>query len=1037
MPTGVGFTSFEKELNRLVGIFERNLAEFKKPGYVEAQLRDDFLNPFFRALGWDLENRAGLIQSEREVEIESRTRIQGRQKRADYLFRADKRDRFVCEAKKPSEELQSRYAFQAKRYAWNKGLPLAILTDFGEMKIYVVGGRPYIDEPHVGEWKTYHFKQYPLVAQELWNLLARDKVSGGSIDQLIESLPKKPAVKGKARQQWLIKPDRSRALDVNFLEFLEEARRELAQDLLKQNDRDELLVENKLNEAVQRILDRILFLRICEDRDIDTGALLQSIVETWRKNYGKEEGRRAYQHPLELHEAPPADFGTSGIHAPKDSLWHAVVRHFRALDRRPPSHVPFFNGNLFKPHFSESLVVGDEWLAGFIGDLSDDESPYLFNVIPVEILGSVYERFLGNVLRLRGRGVELEPKPEVRKAGGVYYTPPYIVDYIVEQTVGKLLHDISGGGGAGSAPSRRSRPSATVALKDFEKETAALRLLDPACGSGSFLIRAFERVCEHWQRRLTADLPPRKKADERAAWEKKHRELCWVDADTGDVHLTVNLKRQVLTQNIYGVDLDAAAVEVTQLSLYLKMLENENRTTLARERELFAEAVALLPPLQDNIKCGNSLIASDFSMIPEDLVRVHAFDWPVQFASVMKAGGFDAVIGNPPYGATLDEQSKNYIAQKFASYRYKYDSYIYFVEQAICLIRDGGFAPYITPELWLKLESAESLRKLIRDKSELVSVRICGENVFEDAVVNTVVFVLRRGFATRQIRIIEANGSWLMPDSVWSASDGLAIDYRLHPEIRAVMQRFKNSNVIPLSSFGTAIQGITPYDKYSGQSVDIIKRRGYHFTHKKDKTCGKWLAGEDIDRYMSSWSGEWLSYGPWLGAPREPRFFTGPRLLFREIPGNERRIQATFVEKETLYHGHSITPFKANEGKSTVNILYLLGLSNSKLLSWYGGLVLPNFGKSIFPKLNPQDIKALPIRAIDFSQPADKSRHDKLVGLVDKMLGLTPKLRAATSEAGHATLQNAVTATDRQIDQLVYELYGLTKEEIQLVENGE
>jgi len=106
-------------------------------------------------------------------------------------------------------------------------------------------------------------------------------------------------------------------------------------------------------------------------------------------------------------------------------------------------------------------------------------------------------------------------------------------------------------------------------------------------------------------------------------------------------------------------------------------------------------------------------------------------------------------------------------------------------------------------------------------------------------------------------------------------------------------------------------------------------------------------------------------------------------------------------------------------------------------LSWYGGLVLPNFGKSIFPKLNPQDIKALPIRAIDFSQPADKSRHDKLVGLVDKMLGLTPKLRAATSEAGHATLQNAVTATDRQIDQLVYELYGLTKEEIQLVENGE
>lgn len=117
-----------------------------------------------------------------------------------------------------------------------------------------------------------------------------------------------------------------------------------------------------------------------------------------------------------------------------------------------------------------------------------------------------------------------------------------------------------------------------------------------------------------------------------------------------------------------------------------------------------------------------------------------------------------------------------------------------------------------------------------------------------------------------------------------------------------------------------------------------------------------------------------------------------------------------------------------------MNIRYLLALSNSKLLSWYGSLVLPNFGKTVFPKLNPQDIKALPIREIDFSKPADKSRHDKLVELVDKMLALMPKLRAAKSESEKTTLQNAVTATDQQIDALVYELYGLNKSEIALVE---
>ena len=113
---------------------------------------------------------------EREVEIESATPIGGGRKRADYLFRTDKRDRFVCEAKKPAEELSSRYAFQAKRYAWNKGVPLAVLTDFEELKIFVVGGKPYLDEPKVGEWKSWHFRQYPLITRELWDLLARDRI---------------------------------------------------------------------------------------------------------------------------------------------------------------------------------------------------------------------------------------------------------------------------------------------------------------------------------------------------------------------------------------------------------------------------------------------------------------------------------------------------------------------------------------------------------------------------------------------------------------------------------------------------------------------------------------------------------------------------------------------------------------------------------------------------------------------------------------------------------------------------------------------
>ena len=569
------------------------------------------------------------------------------------------------------------------------------------------------------------------------------------------------------RQQWLIKPDRNRALDNDFLEFLDETRRELASDIYKNNDHDELLEGNKLTEACQRVIDRILFLRICEDRDIDTGTTLQAIVETWRKNTGNDgTGRRAHQQPFELREEPPANYGSDGIRAPKESLWRAVVRHFRALDRRPPTHVPFFNGNLFKPHFTENLIIGDEWLAGFIGDLSDDESPYLFNVIDVEILGSVYERFLGNVVRPHGKGITVEPKPEVRKAGGVYYTPRYIVDYIVEQTAGKLLDEIAS-------------EKETEGMKAFATRTEKLRLLDPACGSGSFLIRAFERVCEHWQKRLTAnlrDVPARasqsstggseiplaksgeapagsaQRADPtskaaRAAWEKKHRPLCWVDATTNDVHLTVALKRQILTQNIYGVDLDAAAVEVTQLSLYLKMLEHENRTTLQRQRELLADEtdIALLPPLQDNIKCGNSLIASDFSMMPEDLVRVHAFDWPVQFAAIMKAGGFDAVIGNPPWGADQPEESNEYIERSFKIAQSSVtDSYALFMERAVTLLRKGGRFSFIVPDTFLRKDGYKSLREIFLNEYTVEEMIETGPVFSQVRDTWCLIFALRR-----------------------------------------------------------------------------------------------------------------------------------------------------------------------------------------------------------------------------------------------------------------------------------------------------
>ena len=1079
MPNDTTFESFEKELNRLVESFGKRIAELKSSDYNEAKLRDDFLNPFFRALGWDMENRAGLIQKEREVEIESATQIGGGRKRADYLFRTDKRDRFVCEAKKPAEQLHARYAFQAKRYAWNKGVPVAVLTDFEELKIFIVGGKPYIDEPQAGEWKNWHYRQYPLIARELWDLLARDKIASGSIDRALEALPKKATGTGKARQQWLIKPDRTRALDSDFLEFLDETRRDLASDIYKNNGHDELLDGNKLTEAVQRIIDRILFLRICEDRDIDTGTTLQSIVETWRKRTGDDDtGRRAHQQPFELREEPPANYGGDGIRAPKDSLWRAVVRHFRALDRRPPTHVPFFNGNLFKSHFTETLVIGDEWLAGFIGELSDDESPYLFNVIDVEILGSVYERFLGKVVRPQGRGITIEEKPEVRKAGGVYYTPRYIVDYIVEQTAGKLLDEIAGCSGAVSAPDsggeeRRSQTAATT-LKDFEKKTAALRLLDPACGSGSFLIRAFERVCEHWQKRLTADLrevlecasplalsdtpdvqkrqraaavqdaaatAERKSA--RAAWERKHRPLCWVDSETSDVHLTVALKRQILTQNIYGVDLDAAAVEVTQLSLYLKMLEHENRTTLQRQRELLADEtdIALLPPLQDNIKCGNSLIASDFSMMSEDLVRVHAFDWPVQFASILKTGGFDAVIGNPPYVLIDDGDEKEYLRSNYESDEGKPDLYKYFIEKSHRLLCEHGRFGMIVPASLLKTPAYKKLRALILKLAVPKVVVTFQGPVFSQAQVNCIVLVTVRGGRHTELDWIEDETQTPSESTLYNAGTKLVkLDIKVwrqavenvfsRPETAksSWLHKLSNNSVISLGKVGSYTLGMQVYHN-TVHSQDEMDRR---ISHALKPGKGVWLResrGTNVQRYLFIEDmEEWVEYGRRCYHQPAREFSKGPRIVIREITGE--RLNCAYTDTDHMPN-KAVIVFRSD----TVNLKFLLGLLNSKLIAKYVESTTEKGKQRLFPRISLRSVRTLPIPKLDLNNRADKSRHDKLVLLVEKMLVLMPKLRAAASESEKATLQNAVTATDRQIDQLVYELYGLTPEEIALVES--
>ncbi len=417
---------------------------------------------------------------------------------------------------------------------------------------------------------------------------------------------------------------------------------------------------------------------------------------------------------------------------------------------------------------------------------------------------------------------------------------------------------------------------------------------------------------------------------------------------------------------------------------------------------------------KETLEVAINKLSTEIEEIKSSAIYKDAFEWRFEFPEVLDNNGsftgFDALIGNPPYGAEFKNQEKKYIRDNYKSYLYKYDSYVYFIELGLSILKPHGFLEYITPILWLTLDNCHPIRSIVSQQNDLKRIYIHGEGVFDEAVVNTLSFQIQKSNPKNELLIINEPLRFSANKFEWIDKETFKIEYRLSPEIKNVIDKIRLKSVY-LSGFGDVIQGITPYDSYQGQSKEIIENRAFHFDFKKDNTCGRWLEGKNLNRYSIVWDNKWLSYGDWLAAPREKRFFEGSRILFREVPGKGKRIQAA-ITAELYYHGHSISPFKPFE-KNKNDLKYLLGIVNSKLVSWYGKYTLSNFGKDIFPKLNPNDIKELPI-------PKNLGKYDEITKLVDRILD------QITSSGGDKL--------EVKIDRLVYQAYGLTEEEIKIIE---
>jgi len=956
------------ELERLTSAFRKNLSHFKSEAYDESALRNDYLIPFWRALGWDVENVKGETQPLREVQIESRVNIAGKKKRADYLFRTDGIDRFVCEAKKPRESLSDRDAYRAQRYAFNLKLLIAALTNFETLKLFVVGGKPDQDAP----WdvcKQWHYSEFVDKAQELWDLFAREKVAAGALDRFVASLPKR-VIKDKTRQGWSIALERIRMVDSDFLAYIDERRAELAKDLVRSNPKAKW-TDELLNECVQRILDRVLFVRICEDRDIDTGRSLELLLAEWEQAHGSRPG-----------------------------LYSGLVAHFNVLDHG-------FNGALFrKGHPSEKLQVSDEFLVGFIRDLSSEDSPYLFSTLPVEILGSVYEQFIGKVVRVtKGGHVKVELKPEVRNAGGIYYTPSYVVEYIVEQTVVEVLKEKS------------------------PKEISSLRFLDPACGSGSFLIRVFESICQYHLRWFQQNP------------KQQHRDLYYRDSQ-GSLHLTTHLKRQIMLNNIFGLDLDYQAVEVTMLSLYLKILEGETRTTLGQQQGLFPKET-FLPDLSANIKCGNSLIGSrvphsQLSLLSShDDLQLETFDWQSEFPQVMKSGGFDVILGNPPYGASLTKEQAAYLSRAFTATPKDLDTYGLFLEQATNKTKPLGLISMIVPTGWYSGPKFSKLRRFIATRTDPRAFVNLPYDIFRDAWVDTTIFVTRkrkaptawprpekcevaiRTFPKRhKIRAVaEFHENASEADiSQWFASGGDEFLTYADSRTTGLMHKISTQSVKPLGECADVQRGVTPFN----------------LTERKQWATSRLAFDGTVRRYtLERGPNRYVRFDDTLAEPKPERYFKGPRLLLRELISRQFRLQAVKAEEDFVTNKSMQSILRSDGGP---DLDYLLGCINSRLMSWYFLLRSNIAQRDDFPKIVLKETRSLPLPIVS----ATNAKEAKELSIeVKQMLALQSQLSGTQSDRESEKLKRQIVATDKRIDQIVYRLYELDDEEVAIIEKSE
>jgi SAM-dependent methyltransferase len=740
----------------------------------------------------------------------------------------------------------------------------------------------------------------------------------------------------------LIKTDRFQRRERDLLIHLRKWWGVLAKDVFR-NKKDKFDSEDpegdalRLKEITRRILDRIVFIRFCEDRKALARPHLNTLFPEGTTGNALDVLRQEFQH------------------------YHGI-----------------FGGDLFEAQEWESWVfITPDVLRSILADAYESHQ---FDQISLDILGTMHEAYFGCSIKIvkwtsvgegeseRGKtmhDVEYSFNSEERKVGGVYYTPKHIVDHIIDQTVRLCMRDVS------------------------LDEAKGLRIIDPACGSGNFLVAAYEYLLAYFE-------------------SKKGSKLEFKDRAT------------ILVTQIFGVDLDANAVRLARLSLLLKLYEGQEVDVSPGEVNL---------NLTLNIQCGNTLVGPDIAEKPEffnlpeaERQKINPFDWNKNFPEAMSDGGFDVIIGNPPYvttGSMHDPLQSAYFKDKYATPKVKSNLYILFILKSISLLKPGGYFSFIVPISLLFTQDGEPARRALLDW-KILEVNDVGP-AFDGIAIECTVFAMQKVLPGQNVitaRIVNKTGTFERTNPVKQE--------RFKGFPRALLNVFCSDKDIEMFSKITVPGRPTIGDflaLHSGFRWDEA-----HNVAGPEQGGVRSLLGAEIERYKLDLREHWVDPAKSKETARlVDRFKDVPEKIV--IRGFTNQLIASLDTDRCLF----VDAVYGCENNGKMDNRYLLGVLNTQLLNYFVRRYFVQTRRRILCEIHIYQILELPVPAIG---PAEQATHDQIVALVSELLTLHKTLPSIQGHHEKASARWRIKTAYQEVEDLVSDLYGLTASERRMVATG-